>query len=409
MKTLYKILITGILAVIFGLFAQSNALAVDNLVVQFQSTPLFDEGNFNPGTSIDKWIKVTNNSGSAQNIAIEAINHPNPIPEYDLSRALDIVIKQGSADLYGGTKGNKTLYDFYDAGEILLSSLASGATTQYNIVIIFPEDKIDEWQASTTRFDILIGFQGTEGQGNGEQQSSGGGYVPPQGLVIINDQVTLTGVAQTTATFVWVTSHFSTSQIIYGSDTEAHTLNLSDTGNTPPKYGYAHTTDEFDITPKVTHHSVTVTGLTPNTTYYFRAVSHGSLAISGERTFKTIELAIINIGNIETGETTGGQGEIAGESTSSQQGNQNKPGGISGEVIPSGQSGEGTTTTTSTPPTFAAALGNIMSFVGSRAWLIVILVLIFIGIVYFLIWFFILKKRKKKEPPQQPFISKPVG
>jgi hypothetical protein len=115
----------------------------------------------------------------------------------------------------------------------------------------------------------------------------------------------------------------------------------------------------------------------------------------------------VNIGNIGTGETAGGQGEIAGEIASNQQGNQ--PGEtINGEVIPSGQNGEGTTSTTLKSPTFAAAIGNIMNFIGDRAWLIIILILIFIGIVYLLIWFFILKKKKRKkpEPPKQHTESK---
>jgi len=394
MKTLAKyILITGVAITIFGILPVFSVKAVDSLVVEFQDSPLFNEANFTPGTSIDKWIKVTNNSGNNHDIAIEAINHPNPITEFDLSRALNINIKQGLTDLYGGSLGNKTLFDFYSAGEILLSSSASNTTTQYNIIVSFPKELADEWQARTTNFDILIGFQGEEGQPSG---GGGGGYIPPQGLVIINDQVNIGGINQTTAVFEWDTSHFSTSQLIYGSDAEKHTLNLLDTGNIPPKYGYEHTTAEFDVTPMVTHHRVVVSGLTPNTTYHYRAVSHGSLAISTEKIFKTLEGIVINI---ETGEIT--QGEIAGEATSTEQVNQGQTGTTTEEVIP-GQNKEEPTNITSTTPAFSAALGNIMNFVGSRVWLIIILILIFIGIVYFLIWFFILKKRRKKEEPKPP-------
>ena len=402
MKTLSKkILIIGILITVFGILPAFSAKAFDPLVVEFQNSPLFNEANFNPGTSTDKWIKVTNNSGTAHDIAIEAINHPNPIGEYDLSRALNINIKQGSTDLYGGSLGNKTLYDFYNAGEIILSSLASNATTQYDIIVYFPKELANEWQNRTTHFDILIGFQGEEGQPSG---GGGGGYIPPQGLIIVNDQVNISGVNQTTAIFEWDTSLFSTSQLIFGSDTEKHTLDLSDTGNVPPKYGYEHTTAEFDVTPMVTHHRLVVIGLTPNTTYHYRAVSHGSLAISTEKIFKTLEGTAINI------ETGGGGGEItpgevAGVATSTGQINQGQAGTTLQPQNTEFATGNAETIATTVPstaaPTFTAALGNIVNFVGNRVWLIIILILVFIGIVYFLFWFFIFKKRRKKEENPQ--------
>lgn len=65
----------------------------------------------------------------------------------------------------------------------------------------------------------------------------------------------------------WTTDEPATSRVIY--DTVSH----SSLGSIP-NYGYAHSTTEDSA--KVTNHSVTVTGLTPGTTYYFRAVSHGS-------------------------------------------------------------------------------------------------------------------------------------
>ncbi len=36
------------------------------------------------------------------------------------------------------------------------------------------------------------------------------------------------------------------------------------------------------------HHTVSISGLTPSTTYYYRAVSHASLAISTEHSFTTL-------------------------------------------------------------------------------------------------------------------------
>jgi hypothetical protein len=49
-----------------------------------------------------------------------------------------------------------------------------------------------------------------------------------------------------------------------------------------PNYDYAFSTATFDDPAKVTSHSITVTGLTPGTLYYFRTVSSGSPTTVGE-------------------------------------------------------------------------------------------------------------------------------
>ncbi len=83
-----------------------------------------------------------------------------------------------------------------------------------------------------------------------------------------------------TATVNWFTNLPATSRVIY--DTVSHS-----TLGSPPNYGYAYSTDE-DPT-KVTFHTVTITGLIPETTYYWRAVSHTSPdeVLGDEMTFAT--------------------------------------------------------------------------------------------------------------------------
>ncbi len=100
--TSLTVLGTGFL-VVPSTFAQPS----DNLVVQFEQTPLFNEANFLPGEGVTRWIKVTNNSGSTQKIAIETINENDPD---DFASQLSLVIKEGTAELY-----NNTLHNFFDA------------------------------------------------------------------------------------------------------------------------------------------------------------------------------------------------------------------------------------------------------------------------------------------------------
>ena len=301
-KVIKIILIISI--AIFGagvLFTPSTSTqAQTNLVdVLFENTPLFDEANFLPGDSITRWVKVTNVSGETQRIATEAINYTKPIPEDDLSRVLIIVIKQGGTDLYGGSSptGSKSLYDFYQDSEayleIYLSDLGSGETVQYDFTISFPSEKENEWQEKTTHFDVLIGSQGTTSPPPPSPPTppggGGGGGLPP-GLTIFNEASW--NVTANSVTITWTTSYFSTSQVIYAAEGEAHTLDLD-----APNYGYAHSKEGDDSgLEKVTGHSVTITGLTSGTTYYYRVVSHASLAISREYSFTT--LGVKEIGEI---------------------------------------------------------------------------------------------------------------
>lgn len=91
------------------------------------------------------------------------------------------------------------------------------------------------------------------------------------------------GDGYTSATVTWTTDRPTTSRVIY--DTVSHAvLGAGD------NYGYAFSTTEN--TNKVTSHSVTITGLSAGTTYYYRTVSHGSpIAIGENNTFKTLSIA----------------------------------------------------------------------------------------------------------------------
>ena len=253
-------------------------------------TLMFYNTDIKPGDSVTKWIKVKNEYyDQTKPIAVEAINYPNPVPGDDLSRALDIIIQKEGLDLYGGSSltGTKTLYDFYLDGETYLSDIGPEETIQYDFTVSFPSEKENEWQEKTTGFDILIGFQGEGTPTSPPGGGPGGGGLPP-GLTILDESVHTTTTANCEVIITWTTNYFSTSQAIYAPEGESHTLDLSDYTGTPPKYGYAYTSPEYHTSPKVTAHTVTVSGLTSLTKYYFRAVSHASPAtISKQYTFTT--------------------------------------------------------------------------------------------------------------------------
>jgi len=145
------------------------------------------------------------------------------------------------------------------------------------------------------------------GPAGGNTNGGGGGGNPGSVELTISNEAN-TNVIETGVTITWTTNYKSTSQIIYAAEGEAHVLDLLDYKGNPPLYGYARTTLEYDEVPKVINHSVTITDLTSGTTYYYRTVSHGSLAIGEEHTFTTLGeqqpiIPLTETGNIGMGET----------------------------------------------------------------------------------------------------------
>lgn len=117
----------------------------------------------------------------------------------------------------------------------------------------------------------------------------------PDGVLIPEKSIQVFETGEMSVTIIWTTNIPATSRIIYAAEGEPHTLDLTDTAGSPPKYGYAHTTPEFDTpasTNGVTHHSITITGLTPGITYFYRVISSASPDTVGpEQEFKTLKLA----------------------------------------------------------------------------------------------------------------------
>lgn len=90
--------------------------------------------------------------------------------------------------------------------------------------------------------------------------------VTPDPLTISNIRVT--DVTYQSAIVRWTTNLTASSRVIY--DTVSHP---SITGQSAPNFGYASSTATTDAGVKVTEHAVSMTGLLPSTTYYFRVLS----------------------------------------------------------------------------------------------------------------------------------------
>src|SRR5579872_3747103 len=116
-------------------------------------------------------------------------------------------------------------------------------------------------------------------------------------------------IANDSITITWVTDHPSTSRVVY--DTVSHP---DGSLGSAPNYGYANSTIEDSTL--VTNHSVVVSGLSPGTAYFFRAVSHGSPEAVGA------EFSISTSG-AGTGASSGGGGGGGGSISSAPSSNQN--------------------------------------------------------------------------------------
>lgn len=258
-------------------FSFAQAQSEDDLIVNFEQSPLFDEANFLPGESVERTVEVKNNTNETKRIAVQAINVSDPD---NFGYALNIEITEGSDNCH-----QSSLSSFFDAGEVYLSDLGANSSTTYTFSIEFYPGANNNFQGKNLGFDILVGFQGEEGGlAPGAGTSGGGGGGLPSGLTI---QYENSRTSTTTATITWLTSYQSTSRVIYGTEPNQFDLYVGE-----PGYGYEFWTDEYDAPASengVTGHSVTITGLTEGETYYFRCVSHASPAtISKEGSFTTL-------------------------------------------------------------------------------------------------------------------------
>jgi len=286
-KSLKFISIIGLAILMLGGFVipAMAAVPVDNLVVEFENTPLFNEANFLPNDTVTRWAKVTNNTLETQAIAVKAINYDDCTDSFCLADVLHLVITQNSVELY-----NDTLTNFFNVGEMYLSSVAgNGTQIQYDFNITFLPGSSNDYQGLSTYFDFMIGIQGEEVVGREEPGGGGGGgggTGTHHDLIITDEALPIVGSDYAIVT--WTTRDKATSNILKATsrviyDTFSHP-DIS--GEHAPNYGYMFS--NIEDSSLITYHSMTITNLIPDTVYYFRPVSHASPEEVGiELTFTT--------------------------------------------------------------------------------------------------------------------------
>jgi len=287
MKKFTQILITSFFTIIMiGCFTQSAIAAGAPLSVTFSSSPLFSEANFTPGNEVKRTVEVSNNSGSSQNIIVEATNASD---SSGLGDKLNLVIKEGDATRYSGTLGA-----FLRVGEVSLSPLSNTSDTTYSFGVTFDGSAENNLQGKNLGFDLCVGFQGGQTQCgitviSGENGGGGAGISGSMVLIISNEQaLNISNVGQTgSAIITWDTNKLSTSQVIYGlASVVPYNLDIS----ILPNLGYPLGSVENPL--KVMNHSVALSGLIPGATYVYRVVSHASPAtVSYEHQFTVPILA----------------------------------------------------------------------------------------------------------------------
>jgi len=84
------------------------------LLDESQHTSLFDESDFLPGHTINRWVQVTNLSNEIQEIGINVTGHFSacPLSSGVLSDVLTVTIEENANELY-----QDSLTNFYSAGE----------------------------------------------------------------------------------------------------------------------------------------------------------------------------------------------------------------------------------------------------------------------------------------------------
>ncbi len=270
-------------SMIFGL-GMAFSVQAQASFVETEQDPLFQEENIIPGQMVDRWVRVSNDDESERDFGLNFIN---VVDDQNLGEQFDLIISKMDSDQIVYRENFENLFTANDIE--FFDKIPANQEQFYLLTAKFNSLAENRYQQSYLSFDILFALRG-EGGGSGTETTTIGGFgglLPIEEFLIFEETVTSTEIIDESITITWNTSYPGSSQVIYAQEGEGHTLDLNDNVDSPPRYGYARTTPEYDVDPKVSNHVVKIVGLSPDTTYYYRTVSRASFAISREYSFTT--------------------------------------------------------------------------------------------------------------------------
>ncbi|OGG04035.1 hypothetical protein A2W14_06200 [Candidatus Gottesmanbacteria bacterium RBG_16_37_8] len=132
---------------------------------------LSGEGNWYPGKTVSKTMKISNNSTSGHTLIIEDRNHQ---VTNDLDKAINFQVKeQGGSILWTGT-----MDDFINANEVTLSDIASNSFKEYELKYSMDQSIGNNYKDSSMSLDFVLGFKAPDPTPTGAPDNGGSNPSP---------------------------------------------------------------------------------------------------------------------------------------------------------------------------------------------------------------------------------------
>lgn len=155
---------------------------------------------------------------------------------------------------------------------VSFAGTATGGQAPYTYRWIFSDNSEIAGQNVSKTFNqtgnVTVTFRATDSTLASHTRTINISVVEAASTALAISNVQVSNVTTNSAVITWTTNKPATSRVIYGT-----TSRPDISGASAPNYGYTSSTQTFNGTNWVTSHSVTVTGLSANTQYFFRVIS----------------------------------------------------------------------------------------------------------------------------------------
>jgi hypothetical protein len=146
-----KIIVTILFITLFPQIALADFSAV------FETSPaLFSEDGIMPGATFNKYFKIYNSDTFNREVYIRAENYENDL----LGGQMTVVVKNHDTndEFYNGVLDTFLSNDWME-----LPDLAPGDEARYDVLVDFPIESGNEYQAKSLSFDIVLKSESDQG------------------------------------------------------------------------------------------------------------------------------------------------------------------------------------------------------------------------------------------------------